>query len=222
MQRAFARALRPVKGTGAAEVKDTPGGVIIHVPERKPPSPGIVPRITITAMLTARDATVLHRFAWSQVERDLVGTSTILDEGRTGTTTVEPALMLNKNPMSVTPDPTIGDIVELTREADSEGVVTWSIDHTYYPMFAVFVFNDGGDAGDSTTDCTFTYEIRSIDNVTLATAKTPRQKRYPKTTYIAAPDFSIGYSAWGGPFTPGFALEIVLEEIEKTRDCSGS
>ncbi len=173
----------------------------------------------LDAMLTSRDASVLHRFGWSEVEVDLVGDATILSGGRTGTPSVEPALMLNQNPMSVTPDATMGDIVKLGRQVDSSGVITWGIDHTYYPMFAVFVFNDGGAAGDDTTDCTFTYEIRSIDNVTLATGLTPRQKRLPKLTYIAAPDFSIGYAAWGGPFLPNFALEIVLEEVEDTRDC---
>lgn len=220
VERAIARALRPIRGSGDAQVKDSPNGVIIHVPQRKPPTPGITPRVTVTARLTGRDPTLLHRASWEQVERSLDGTATIIEEGRSGTFSKEPALELSKNPFASSPDPVSGDIVDLTRRVNSDGEIIWEYGASFLSVFDAFVLQDGGVAGDKFTDCTFTYEVRTIDNFTVATLRTPRRPRHPKTTYIKAPDFSIGLVGWNGPDNPILAgLDWAIDEIEKPRIC---
>ncbi len=213
---ATANTRRNLSGGYGVNARETRNGTILEpkLPRRVGRKTG-----TVTAMLTARDTTNKHIVAWSEVEIDDVGTGSILPGGRTGTVADEPAIELSKNPFAFTPDPTQGDIVQLQRRTFSTGKIFWAMDHSYYPVFEAFIKNDGGVAGDSTTDCTFTYEVLTIDSVTIATGLTPRRPRYAKTTYIVAPDNSIGFVAWGGPFLPNTALEIALEEVEDTRDC---
>ena len=51
----------------------------------------------------------------------------------------------------------------------------------------VKVSNDGGAAGDASTDCTFTYSLYTLDGTTeLATSVTPEVARLSATTYLAA------------------------------------
>ena len=213
---ATANTRRNLSGGYGVNARETRNGTILEpkLPRRVGRKTG-----TVTAILTSRDTTNKHIAAWSEVEINDVGTASILLGGRTGTPTDEPAIELSKNPFAFSPDPVSGDIVQLERRTSSTGKIFWAMDHSFLSTFQAFVKNDGGVAGDSTTDCTFTYEILTIDSVTINTGLTPKRPRYPKTTYIVAPDFSIGLVAWNGPFAPNSVLDIAIEEIEKSRVC---
>jgi hypothetical protein len=50
----------------------------------------------------------------------------------------------------------------------------------------VKVEKDGGVAGNASTDCTWTYTVKTLGDVTMETTISPEQERYPKTTYLEA------------------------------------
>ena len=85
----------------------------------------------------------------------------------------------------------------------------------------VLVVKDGGVAGDDITDCTFTYAIHSISDQTLsdplAEALSPKRRRLPKTTYIAAVDGSWGLAAFRNQT---WSLLDVYEELPDTAVCT--
>jgi len=51
-------------------------------------------------------------------------------------------------------------------------------------VFPVLVTKDGGQAGDADTDCSFTYTVKDLAGVELATAVSPQCGRLPKTEYV--------------------------------------
>lgn len=57
---------------------------------------------------------------------------------------------------------------------------------------------DGGVAGDSSTDCTFTYTLKDLEGNELATDISPETARYPNTTYLAAAATGAGTGTGGG------------------------
>jgi len=176
----------------------------------------------VRAIITSRDTTNKHVFGWSEAELDATGVAKVLTGGRSGTPSLEPAIEMELNPFAIVfPDPTLGDIVNLVRGVSQDGIVTWSFTLGYAIGFQCFVLQDGGVAGDDTTDCTFTYELRTFDNITIATGEPLLQSRLPKTTYIKAPDFSLGYVGWfGRTGSGGVELDFTLEEIEDVSVCS--
>lgn len=65
-----------------------------------------------------------------------------------------------------------------------------------YRVYVLFVTNDGGSAGSSTTDCTLTYTLKNGAGTTLGTGRTPLKPRYlnPKFCEYTVPAAdSIGY-----------------------------
>ncbi len=209
---------RNINGGNGVVTYETRNGTAVKIiprPRRKTTT-------VVRAIITSRDTTNKHIFGWSEVELDATGITTILKSGRSGTPKLEPAVEIELNPFAVVfPDPTLGDIVNLVRGVSQDGIVTWSFTLGHATPFACLVRQDGGVAGDDTTNCTFTYELLTFDNVTIATGKTPFRPRYPKTTYIKAPDFSVGRVEWFGAFGGGqVELEDTLEEIEDTSACA--
>jgi len=87
-------------------------------------------------------------------------------------------------------------------------------------LFVVLVQNDGGVAGDDETDCSFTYSIFRLDDTELtnplAETLTPKRKRLPLTTYIAAPDSTWGLATFKAET---WSLLDVYEELPDTSVC---
>ena len=81
----------------------------------------------------------------------------------------------------------------------------------------VKVVTDGGSAGSSSTNCSYTYTVKDLRGNTLATAKTPYRPRYEKTAYIVAPENSYGLALIdNGSLT----LLVCFQEIEQTDACA--
>lgn len=53
-------------------------------------------------------------------------------------------------------------------------------------LMLVTVAKDGGDDGDEDTNCTITYEVKTLGGQTLASRVTPEQGRYNACTYLPA------------------------------------
>lgn len=67
----------------------------------------------------------------------------------------------------------------------------------------VKVYQSGGAAGDYNTTCTWTYEVRDPDGVTVlgdtdTTPVAPQKARIPTCIYTKAPDDSYGLAVWDG------------------------
>lgn len=79
--------------------------------------------------------------------------------------------------------------------------------------FLVMVKKVSGVAGDSTTDCTWAYDIfhpgEGVAGTAIATALTPYKPRYPKTTYTAASNDTYGLAMFTG--TAYLLLEVYKE-----------
>lgn len=53
-------------------------------------------------------------------------------------------------------------------------------------LMLVKVEKDGGDAGDASTTCTFTYTVKTLGDDTLEEEVTPEQARYENCAYLEA------------------------------------
>ena len=58
--------------------------------------------------------------------------------------------------------------------------IAGAVSPTFFP---VTVTKDGGEAGDASTDCSFTYTVKDLASFELETALTPECGRLPKTEY---------------------------------------
>lgn len=59
-------------------------------------------------------------------------------------------------------------------------------------LFAVKVTQTGGSAGDATTQCSFTYTVKTLDGTTIGTGMTPQKKRASVGAYEAPAANSYG------------------------------
>jgi hypothetical protein len=58
--------------------------------------------------------------------------------------------------------------------------------------FKVRCFIDGGTAGSLNSTCSWTYTVRTLDDVLIATSKTPQRRRLLNTPYTPTPSGAIG------------------------------
>lgn len=60
------------------------------------------------------------------------------------------------------------------------------------PVFAVKVYKDGGASGSISTNCTWTYTVKTLSGRTLGTGKTPKARRFTLMIYPLVADGTIG------------------------------
>jgi len=84
-------------------------------------------------------------------------------------------------------------------------------------IYGCKVFQNGGVAGDDATNCTFTYDMRLLDGVTvIATAQGVEYARYPLCTYTAADENTYGSFLYDGA---NIKLLDVVDEIAGDTKC---
>ena len=83
-------------------------------------------------------------------------------------------------------------------------------------VMVVDLVQDGGVAGSSTADCTYTYTVNSLSGTTLDTLVTPERARYPLCVYL--PGNGLGLAAYVGGV---LRLLVAWKEIEDTTVCEG-
>jgi len=80
--------------------------------------------------------------------------------------------------------------------------------------FPVRVEKSDGVAGDSDTDCSYTYTVKTLDGVAVAGGVAPMKVRLPKTTYLCGSDYGLA-------FYDGTTLKLWdANERPETSDCS--
>jgi len=96
---------------------------------------------------------------------------------------------------------------------DGSGNPRYLFDDFYRPFvcFAVTVSNDGGSAGDKTTQCDFTYTVTTKNGVQLATAAAPENQR-PAAGKLVAATLGMGYYDAAGAFVLSWVNETLAVE----------
>lgn len=81
-------------------------------------------------------------------------------------------------------------------------------------MFPVKPTQVGGVAGDTTTKCSFTYDVTDINGAALGTAMTPEKNRTSLGAHVApaAGDFGVGFYDADGSFKLWDANEVIDTE----------
>ena len=87
---------------------------------------------------------------------------------------------------------TVGQPVVLYRRQDDSSVHRYFI-NTQPPSFmpALVYVEDSDLAGDSDTDCAFTYYVKNFFSDMIGSDLTPIKRRYPKTTYFRGSDIGM-------------------------------
>jgi hypothetical protein len=85
-------------------------------------------------------------------------------------------------------------------------------------QFAVLVYIDGGSAGSSSTDCTYTYTVRTLGGKLLGTAMTPQKRRFSSVPYSETPDATPGLAYYRND---GTVVLFDANEVPDLLDCGG-
>jgi len=84
-------------------------------------------------------------------------------------------------------------------------------------VFPVLVTKDGGSAGSHESECSFTYTVKDLANVTLGTQRTPERPRFHWTEYAEPSPDSYGLACY--KLNGDLILLYVLGEIPLTDKC---
>lgn len=82
-------------------------------------------------------------------------------------------------------------------------------------LFAVTVTIDGGSAGDASTTCSFTYEVKDLYGVVIGEDMTPEKRRYPMVPYSTTPDDSPGTAYYDQDGTLHLFDANELDQVEE-------
>ena len=82
---------------------------------------------------------------------------------------------------------------------------------------AVLVTKDGGSAGSSSTNCTFTYTVKDLSGLALGSGLTPKRPRYANTEY-----YQPATDSYGLAFIANNTLNLyeAIEERPKETSCA--
>lgn len=148
-------------------------------------------------------------FAWTEQYQIDATTWADLPDGRSGTTSVNPAYELNGSQSIAT-----NTLVWITQNTDDSGTVRYTFVSPAV-MFPVKVEQTGGSDGNNTTAASYTYTVRSLTGATLGTGVAQVRPRPNGAVTVQA-----GSTGYGVAFYDGLNLRLWdAGEIPQTQVC---